>query len=270
MAAAVASALGVFAERAGAAPTSALAAFMALNGVAAFVALMSGIAAPYGRYSTGGWGFFIDAKLAWVTQELGSFAVPAVWLALFATPEQRGRAAAPANGLLLACFLGHYAYRALVFPLRMRGGKPTPFVVWLLAAVFTCYNGYMQAKYFLTEAPRGAAITPRVAAGVALWGVGLGVNLHSDEILRRLRRPGETGYKIPRGGAFELVSAANYTGEMLEWAGWALAAWSAPAAAFAFFVFCNLAPRGWHHHHWYKSKFPRYPKARRAVIPSLW
>jgi hypothetical protein len=59
------------------------------------------------------------------------------------------------------------------------------------------------------------------------------------------------GYKIPRGGAFEYVSAANYFGEMLEWAGWALAAGSAPAAAFAFFTAANLAPRGWRHHQWW-------------------
>lgn len=37
-----------------------------------------------------------------------SFVVPAAWLALFATPEQLARAAAPANALLLGMFLLHY------------------------------------------------------------------------------------------------------------------------------------------------------------------
>lgn len=59
--------------------------------------------------------------------------------------------------------------------------------------------------------------------------------------------------------------------EMVEWGGWALAAWpSLPAAAFAAFTFFNLAPRGWRHHLWYKQRFPRYPRERRAVIPFLW
>ena len=49
---------------------------------------------------------------------------------------------------------------------------------------------------------------------------------------------------------FNFVSAANYTGEIIEWSGWALASWSLPAAAFAFFTFANLAPRGWRHHLW--------------------
>lgn len=42
------------------------------------------------------------------TQEMWSFVVPAAWLTLLATPEQRARAAAPANALLLGLFLLHY------------------------------------------------------------------------------------------------------------------------------------------------------------------
>jgi 3-oxo-5-alpha-steroid 4-dehydrogenase 1 len=86
------------------------------------------------------------------------------------------------------------------------------------------------------------------------------------------------GYKIPLGGAFTLVSAANYAGEILEWLGYAVAVAGAaaswrvalPATAFAAFTFCNLAPRGWQHHVWYQGKFEDYPKGRRAVIPFVW
>ncbi|RYG55129.1 hypothetical protein EON66_06025 [archaeon] len=44
---------------------------------------------------------------------------------------------------------------------------------------------------------------------------------------------------LVQGGLFELVSGANFFGEILEWAGFALAAWSLPTFAFAFFTFCN-------------------------------
>ncbi len=76
----------------------------------------------------------------------------------------------------------------------------------------------------------------------------MAINLHSDYTLLGLRKPGEQGYKIPRGGMFEYVSGANYLGECLEWAGFALAGWSLPALAFAVFTFSNIAPRGYKHH----------------------
>ena len=73
---------------------------------------------------------------------------------------------------------------------------------------------------------------------------------------------------MPRGGLFELVSAANHCGELLEWAGWALAAGgSAPAAAFLAWSAANLVPRARAHHRWYRATFPDYPPARKAIIP---
>jgi 3-oxo-5-alpha-steroid 4-dehydrogenase 1 len=106
--------------------------------------------------------------------------------------------------------------------------------------------------------------------GAGIWAAGWTVNLHSDALLRGLRRPGETGYRIPVGGAFEFVSAANYCGEIVEWAGFALACRSLPAAAFAAFTFANLAPRGAAHHAWYIKRFEDYPRRRRAVLPFVW
>lgn len=47
---------------------------------------------------------------------------------------------------------------------------------------------------------------------------------------------------------FELVSGANFLGEMVEWCGYALATWSLPAFAFAFFTACSIGPRACHHH----------------------
>ncbi len=111
---------------------------------------------------------------------------------------------------------------------------------------------------------------PRFLLGVALFGAGYAVNLHSDAVLRGLRRPGESGYKIPQGGFFRWVSSPNYFGEVVEWCGWALATWSAAGLAFALFSFANLAPRAVSNHRWYREQFPDYPAERRAIIPGLW
>jgi 3-oxo-5-alpha-steroid 4-dehydrogenase 1 len=77
-------------------------------------------------------------------------------------------------------------------------------------------------------------------------------------------------YKIPYGGLFEYVSAANLAAEILEWFGFAIACWSLPALTFACFTFFNTAPRGRSHHKWYIEKFEEYPKNRKAVIPFIW
>ena len=92
----------------------------------------------------------------------------------------------------------------------------------------------------------------------------------ADDRLRNLRKPGETGYKIPYGGLFEYVSGANFCGEIIEWTGFAIAGWSIPSVTFAIFTFLNTAPRGAAHHKWYLSKFDDYPKNRKAVIPFIW
>ncbi len=58
-----------------------------------------------------------------------------------------------------------------------------------------------------------------------------------------------------QGGMFELVSGANFFGEIVEWSGWALAAGTLPAAAFAAFTFMNIAPRAVQHHANYQDRW---------------
>jgi 3-oxo-5-alpha-steroid 4-dehydrogenase 1 len=97
----------------------------------------------------------------------------------------------------------------------------------------------------------------------------MAINIHADTYLLSLRRQNK-GYQIPRGYLFEYISCPNYFGEILEWTGYAIACWSVPAAAFAFYTFTNTGTRGYSHHKWYKTKFEDYPKSRKAVIPFVW
>ena len=96
------------------------------------------------------------------------------------------------------------------------------------------------------------------------------INIQADGILRNLRKPGETGYKIPRGGMFEYVSGANFFGEIVEWCGFAIATWSLPALSFALYAALFIGTRGYHHHQWYLQTFGDvYPTSRKAIIPFL-
>ena len=250
---------------------------MIITGVCViFVEIGLGMRAPYGKHgdikSAKWYGPTINPKAAWIFQECWSFLIPAALL-VSGTGDTQCLAAWP-NRALLAMYMAHYAYRAFIFPMRMRGGKPMPIGVCLLAACFCVFNGYLQGRAWTAHAGSIELSTAELVtfcAGVALWAFGLYVNLDSDAVLRNLRKPGDTGYKIPRGGAFEFVSGANYFGEIVEWSGYALASgFSLPAVAFAFFTFANTAPRAYHHHLWYQQKFADYPRQRRAVIPFIW
>merc|ERR1712014_325227 len=102
---------------------------------------------------------------------------------------------------------------------------------------------------------------PMFYIGVAMFLCGMIGNIHSDKILRNLRKPGEKGYKIPRGGLFEYISGANFAAEILEWIGFAVAANSFASLCFVTFTCTNIGPRARACHSWYLSKFREdYPK----------
>ena len=92
-------------------------------------------------------------------------------------------------------------------------------------------------------------------------------------MLRTLRKPGETGYKIPRGGMFTFISGANFFGEIVEWCGFAIACGGAFApVAFALSTAFNVGPRAVQHHGWYLEKFKEEYAAlgRKALIPFVY
>ena len=107
-------------------------------------------------------------------------------------------------------------------------------------------------------------------AGMAMWLTGAAVNLRADYHLLQLRRAHGAGVHLPTDALFEHVSAANYSGEILEWVGYALACQHLAAAAFAAFTFFYLAPRAVQHHADYKARFgAAVPPGRKALIPFL-
>lgn len=222
--------------------------------------------APYGRHNRPGWGPTLDNRLGWFVMEFTVVVVFLTALLWEKIPESR------LIWLFSGCFLFHYINRSIVFPLRLRtSGKRMPVLIALSAIVFNLVNGFLLGYYFarFAEYPADWWTDPRFLAGFALFWAGLAVNWRSDSILIRLRRPGATGYSIPRGGLFEKISCPNHFGEILEWGGFALMTWCLPAFAFFIWTTANLAPRALAHHRWYREQFADYPKARKALIPHL-
>ena len=222
------------------------------------------VKAPYGRHKTKGWGVEISAKKGWIIME----SIPAVLLTVMLVLGH--------NRDLIVLFFwaiwtAHYVNRAWAWPNRAKlDRKLMPLSVVILAVIFNTVNCLINGIW-LFDLSGGYELSwitdPRFIFGGVIFFFGMIINIKSDDILFSLRDDGSTGYKIPRGGLFEKVSSPNYLGEIIEWIGFAIATWSLAGFTFAIWTFCNLAPRAFAHHRWYKEEFSDYPEDRKALIP---
>ncbi len=233
------------------------------TGVVTLLALLF-ITAPYGRHARAGWGPTIQSRSGWILMESPSVLLFAV--VFFLGPHR----AETVPLVFLAMWQLHYLQRTLFFPALMRApARPMPLAIAGLGLTFNVVNAWLNARWVSGLGTYAAAWLrdPRFLCGAALFLAGFAVNVRADAVLRALRRPGEGGYAIPRGGLYERVSCPNYLGEILEWTGWAVATWSLAGAAFAIYTATNLVPRALANHRWYRRTFPDYPRTRKAVIP---
>lgn len=225
------------------------------------------VTAPYGRHIRKGWGLAIRPRVGWLVMEFPAFLI--IILMFIAGRRQTD----PAAIVFLAMWTAHYTQRTFIYPFLMRGeNKKFPILLIIFALIFNAINGYINGYYLFSLSPAYGIswfADPRFIIGTVLFFSGMIINLHSDHILRNLRKRGKEGYKIPRKGLFRYISCPNYFGEIIEWIGWALATWSLPGLAFALFTITNLAPRAFSNHRWYLESFPDYPRSRKALIPFI-
>jgi len=223
-------------------------------------------AAPYGRYASSGLARTIDNKLGWIIME-----TPAVLV--FAASFLLGTHTLTAL-VFLVMWEVHYIHRTFIYPFTLRTkDKRMPFAILVSGFFFNIVNSALNGGYLFTISggyPNEWLKDPRFITGFILFVIGFIVNRLSDRVLRNLRAPGESGYKIPHGGLYKWISCPNYLGEIIEWTGWAIATWSLPGLAFAVWTDANLVPRAWSHHKWYRQHFPDYPPGRKALLPGIW
>ncbi len=211
----------------------------------------------------------VNNKLAWVLMEFPSFAIMLYFL-FFGTNSFNTFA-----WILFSFWIFHYLNRTFIYPLRIKSTpKKMPLVIMLNAILFNLMNAGLNGYYLAELAPvedysAASLYTPHFIIGIILFVTGMAINWKADSILINLRKPGETGYKIPKGFLFDYISSPNLFGEIIEWTGFALMAWNLPALTFMVWTFANLVPRAKNHHDWYLKKFPDYPKERKAVFPFI-
>jgi len=234
--------------------------------VITFVVLVfTKIRAPYGRHTSDKWGKMIANRWGWFWMELPAFLIfPLV--TIFGPREKD-----VLTWVLVGLWSLHYLNRTIIFPFRLKTkGKKMPLTIVFSALFFNGMNGFLNGYYLGYLAPEDSSyFSWNVIVGVLLFFTGLFLNQLTDTKLIALRKE-QAGYQIPRKWLFEYISCPNHFGEIMEWTGFAIAAFSLPALTFAIWTACNLIPRALNHHAWYHEYFTDYPKNRKAVFPFLW
>lgn len=229
------------------------------------------VRAGYGMLRDGKWGPQINNKLGWVLMEAPVFIVMCV-LCLCST--RRGDAVCL---IFFGLFQLHYLNRSFIYPLLLKGHSTMPIGIIIMGVVFNILNACMQGGWIFYFAPENyytnAWLTsPQFIIGTLVFFTGMAINIHSDHVIRNLRKPGDTKHYLPQKGMFRYVTSANYFGEIVEWTGFAILTWSAAGAVFAIWTFANLVPRSDAIYKRYHEMFAEElkEKPRKRIIPFIY
>ena len=243
---------------------------MLVTAVIVFIALYF-IQAGYGMLRNGKWGPAVPNKIGWMVMEAPVF----ILMALLWGYSARRFETVPLIFFLL--FQLHYLHRAFIYPFLLKGKSTMPLGIIGMGMVFNSLNALMQGGWIFYLAPADLytsqwLVTPQFIVGVLLFFTGMTINIHSDRIIRHLRKPGDTRHYLPEGGMFRYVSSANYFGEIVEWIGFAVLTWSLTGALFAIWTFANLVPRANAIYHKYEEMFGQefIRKKRKRIIPFIY
>lgn len=229
------------------------------------------VTAGYGKFATKKWGPAINNKIGWLLMEAPVFVVMTfLWL-------KSDRAFEPALLVMFAIFQLHYFQRSFIFPFLLKGNGKMPLSIILMGALFNTLNGLMQGGWLFYISPENRYPVSWLASwqfivGAMIFAAGFIINIHSDRIIRNLRKPGDTKHYLPVGGLYNYVTSANYFGEILEWAGFALLTWSWSGVLFLWWTIANLVPRANTIYKRYKQEFGNEMEGKnlKRVIPFIY
>lgn len=226
---------------------------MIIIAVIVFIALYF-VTAGYGVFYNKKWGPTVPNKLGWILMESPVFVVM-ILLCVFSE-----RSSNIVCLIFLILFEIHYFQRSFVFPFLIRGKSKMPLSVIVMGVVFNVLNAIMQGGWIFYVSPENKyelswLLSPQFIIGTLIFFAGMLINIHSDYVIRNLRKPGDTRHYLPKKGMFKYVTSANYFGEFVEWLGFAILTWSLSGAVFAVWTFANLTPRAAKIYDNYKKEF---------------
>lgn len=248
---------------------------IAVIGLVIFVTLYY-VDAGYGKMRSEKWGSAINNKIGWFLMEMPVFLIV---LYLWAISPYMVTRHAP-YWVFLLIFEFHYFQRSFIFPFILKGKGQMPIIIMLLSVIWNLMNGYIQGFWLFHLAPKyypelytvDWLYDPRFIIGTIIFITGWIINMHSDHVIRNLRKPGDTNHYLPKKGLYKYVTSANYLGEITEWFGFAILTWSFAGLLFWWFSCCNLVPRANSIYLKYEQEFPDEfdRKKLKRIIPFIY
>ena len=230
---------------------------MTLLAVVVFIVLQF-ITPAYGMTFNNRWGVSIRSNWGWVLMESPVFLLMLViYLSAIITGAPYTVQTFPWVTFSMFIFFElHYLQRSFIFPGLMRGTSKMPLSLIFSGFFFNMMNAYMQGGWLFYVSPERYTLcwfwSPQYIIGTIMFFAGMIINMHSDRIIRELRKDKkDNNYYLPTGFLFDKVNSANFFGELMEWAGFAILTWSLPGAIFFLWSFANIVPRS-------KAVFERY------------
>jgi len=237
--------------------------------------------------------FNIPGKWAWLFMECPGFLT--VLYCMLTIPAKEGLESVPfANKTMVALYVTHYLYRAILSPLVLNPSmSPIHVTVFLSAFFWQIMNGISLggwlAGYGPTTVDDWSGRAYEIEIGLVIWGWSFMGNIFHDDDLREIRRAAlrrqkqetEQGkpaegvdklYMIPKNGLFHFILYPHYLCEWLEWAGfWLVGGWHCvPARSFLLNEISTMLPRALAGRKWYIEKFGKERVGnRKAIIPGL-
>ena len=155
--------------------------------VVVFIVLLR-VDAPYGMTYSRKWGWSLPNRLGWILMEWPVFfAMVLLWV----LSPRRGE---PALMVMACIFLAHYFQRCFIFPFILRGKNRMPLAVVAMGVVFNLVNAYMIGGWLFYVSPVDTYGTswlysPLFILGTVIFIIGMIININSDSIIRKLRKP---------------------------------------------------------------------------------
>ncbi len=242
---------------------------MPILAVVVFLALFF-VKAGYGIFQSKKWGFSLPNKIGWILMESPAFLMMLLLLVL-----SPGKQNYTVVWIFFLLFELHYFQRSFVFPLLMKGKSRMPIAITFMGILFNVINAFLigyDLFYLNCSAyPLSWLIHPAFIIGIIIFFVGMGINLHSDHVIRNLRPAGDTKHYLPQKGMYKYVTSGNYFGELVEWIGFATLTQSTAAWIFVIWTFANLAPRAYAIRKQYRKEFGvEAVGKRKCLIPYLY